>query len=270
MNKFIDKHRELIELTKIFIQQEYTLPAIPTKTLSENAFFPKIQIEQPPLLPLAKKEAAATADFSASDLLQKAAKENEPLVKSVPIEKVKVKSSVLNKEFVLDPLGEVEGISLTEMKKAISQTFQEMIILEEIPCDSEAKKMQGMWKDQLVVPQVVLLSFEELPKQASLLINLAKAISICYMPAGVISAHKIEKEMGWAALFSDPALKLVIASDYAIYGLPDLMKNYKENSKTGEHFLKEKPLFLLPDLSLYLKEPLLKASLWRALCKTLS
>jgi hypothetical protein len=43
------------------------------------------------------------------------------------------------------------------------------------------------------------------------------------------------------------------------------MHFYKETPAQGTRTLGNIPLFLLPDLSLYLKDPLLKRSLWKAL-----
>jgi hypothetical protein len=45
---------------------------------------------------------------------------------------------------------------------------------------------------------------------------------------------------------------------------------YKEIPSQGIRTLGKIPLFLLPDLSLYLKDPLLKRSLWKALCQKIS
>jgi len=60
-------------------------------------------------------------------------------------------------------------------------------------------------------------------------------------------------------------LKLIIVCDYTLWQLPNLMQFYKETPAQKTRQLGEKSLFLLPDLSLYLKDPLLKRSLWKAL-----
>ncbi len=48
-----------------------------------------------------------------------------------------------------------------------------------------------------------------------------------------------------------------------------MLENYQEIPQKKERTLGGKPLLLLPDPSLYLKDPLLKRSLWAVLCKTL-
>ena len=59
----------------------------------------------------------------------------------------------------------------------------------------------------------------------------------------------------------------MIACDYTVWQLHDLFRYYKENPEKQIRTLKEIPLFLLPDLTLYLKDPLLKRSLWKAIWK---
>ena len=76
---------------------------------------------------------------------------------------------------------------------------------------------------------------------------------------------KAEKENRWNDFLSDSDIFLIIASDYTIFELPNLRTYYKENPIKGEKHLKNKALFLLPDISLYLKEPTLKTSLFKAL-----
>jgi hypothetical protein len=65
-------------------------------------------------------------------------------------------------------------------------------------------------------------------------------------------------------------LKWVIVCDYSLWQLRGLMQFYKETPAQGTRMLGNVPIFLLPDLSLYLKDPLLKRSLWKALCQKFS
>jgi hypothetical protein len=76
---------------------------------------------------------------------------------------------------------------------------------------------------------------------------------------------EIEKENGWNLFLSQENLKLVIACDHSIWALTNLIKYYKEIPLNKEHFLQKTPLFMLPDISIYFKEPLLKKSLWSSL-----
>jgi hypothetical protein len=65
-------------------------------------------------------------------------------------------------------------------------------------------------------------------------------------------------------------LKLVIICDHTLWQLQNLRHFYKETPAQNYRQLGDKHLLMLPDLSLYLKDPLLKRSLWKALCQTIS
>jgi hypothetical protein len=143
-------------------------------------------------------------------------------------------------------------------------------ILQEIPNDAIAKKIATRWKTKNQITPISILSFHEPPKQKALLIEISKAIDIYFGPAKLIEAETIEKEKQWDTFLQPQNLKCIIACDYTLWQLSCLMQFYKETSATQVRTLQGIPLFLLPDLSLYLKDPQLKRSLWKALCQKLS
>lgn len=102
---------------------------------------------------------------------------------------------------------------------------------------------------------VAILSFNDLPTHRTFLLMLEKAISLRFN-----KKVKVLSGTGWENA------KLVIAPDYGIWGDPLLSKNVREE---GRPFLGNIPLFLLTDLGLYMREPKLKSSLWKALCQEL-
>lgn len=140
----------------------------------------------------------------------------------------------------------------------------------EIPNDAIAKKIATRWKTRNQTAPISILSFHEQPKQKALLLEITKAIDIYFGPARLIEADPIEKEKQWDTFLTDPNLKVIIACDYTLWQLENLMRSYKENSFEQTRMLGNIPLLLLPDLSLYLKDPLLKRSLWKGLCQKLS
>lgn len=140
-------------------------------------------------------------------------------------------------------------------------------LLDEIPSDEIAKKIATRWKTKNQTAPISILSYQEPPAQKALLEQLAKAIDVVFGPARLVQAESIEKDKQWEAFLSVPDLKWVIACDYSLWQLGGLMHFYKENPAQGTRELGKVPLFLLPDLSLYLKDPLLKRSLWKALCQ---
>lgn len=144
--------------------------------------------------------------------------------------------------------------------------FPQVTLCDVIPSDARARKLKNAWKNEALIPPVVLLSFHEEDKQNRFLKNLAHAISLRLAPARVLSVAALEREKKWDSLLHSSQLRLVIACDYALYSQPGLMTYYREEPQLGKHFLHHTPLLLLSDLSLYLKQPPLKSLLWRAIC----
>jgi hypothetical protein len=104
-------------------------------------------------------------------------------------------------------------------------------------------------------------------KEKLLLENITKALDTFFFPTRLLQTDVMEKNNEWEAFLSAPNLKLIIACDFSIWEQKNLMKHYKEFPSRSETFLGNVPLFTLPNLSLYLKDPLLKRSLWKALCQ---
>ena len=157
--------------------------------------------------------------------------------------------------------------NIGEIKKIINEVYPSYKLHENIPSDKKARQIAQSWKLKKHATDITILTFRETPQQLLFLKNLTVAIDIVSLPSKIISAKEIEKENGWNIFLSQEDLKLVIACDYSILGLPNLVKHYKEMPETKQHFLQDIPLFMLPDISLYLKEPLLKKSLWASLIK---
>lgn len=168
-----------------------------------------------------------------------------------------------------EPL-ELPPSDLSGMKKLFGKIAPDFPILNEIPSDEIARKINTRWKTKNQSAPISILSFQEPPAQKELLSRVAAALDVYYGPARVVNAEPIEKEKQWEAFLSSPQLKLAIICDYSLWQLSGLMHHYKENPAQGTRTLGSISLFLLPDLSLYLKDPLLKRSLWKALCQKLS
>jgi hypothetical protein len=169
-----------------------------------------------------------------------------------------------------DPIMPLEPIVLKTKSYAsfftlFSKIAPEMALLKEIPDDLIAKKMAQRWKTKNQIAPITLLSFLEPEPHQKLLKELIKALDVYFGPAKIVQAEKIEKEKQWETFLSSEELKLIIVCDYTLWQLNHLMPFYKEVPNVGARTLGKVPLFLLPDLSLYLKDPLLKRSLWKGL-----
>lgn len=157
-----------------------------------------------------------------------------------------------------------------DVRKVWGKIQPNVPILEEAPSDEIAKKIAERWKTKNAVAEISILSYHEPPVQKALLEEIAKAINILLAPAQIVQAEPIEKEKQWETFLSTKSLKLMVACDYTLWQLGNLMQHYRENPSQKTRKLGSIPIFLLPDLSLYLKDPLLKRSLWKALCQTIS
>jgi hypothetical protein len=240
---------------------------------------------------LSKKEKTKTPDEVSPPKIKQnyistpfPAKQKEPLQN---IEKKNKEEKTIRKSFLkpLAPNQKVETfhsdfitlekptkteISFEKIKNILEETAPTYPLIWQIPSDEKAKQISIGYQLKKKAAEVTILSYKESPQGLLFLKNLALAIETCFLPAKVVSALEIEEENGWEILLSEEDLKLVIAGDYSIWELPRLMPFYKEIPNKNEHFLQQTPLFMLPDISLYLKEPLLKKSLFAALRKKIS
>lgn len=191
------------------------------------------------------------------------AKKPSPQIKQVPKDKNE-KPAVPEKFITLEKPKTIEH-NYNEIKKVINDTYPKYRLFEAIPTDKKAKQIANSWKLKKHATDITILVSKETPQQKLFLRNLTAAINTICLPSKIISAIDIEKENQWNVFLSQEDLKLVIACDCSIWSLPNLMKHHKEEPTTHVHFLKDIPLFLLPDISLYLKDPLLKKSLWASL-----
>lgn len=158
-------------------------------------------------------------------------------------------------------------ISLQRWKSLFAKIAPDCPVIAEIPSDVLAKKISTRWKTKTQTAPITLLWYQENAEHKLLLEQICKALDVHFGSAKLASAESIEREKQWEAFLSVPELSLVICCDYTLWQLPGLLQFYKEIPSQGLRLIGEKPLFLLPDLSLYLKDPLLKRSLWKALCQ---
>jgi len=195
----------------------------------------------------------------------KAPKPSPIINKTAPLPKIEIKKPLPPYE-----RPKIETLPLNEIQKMMEKVAPEISHLQKAPDDTRAKQIAQKWKFQTQAAPITILSIKETEKEKVFLEHLTKAIDIHFFPARVVSAAPIEKENGWEAFLSAQGLKLIISSDYAIFELPKLTIHYKEYPAQNKTLLGETPLFMLPSLNLYFKDPLLKHSLWRALKQTIS
>jgi hypothetical protein len=187
----------------------------------------------------------------------------KPQLKPKPIiNKVEIK------EEFQDPIKQTLE-NFDDIRRIVSIVAPEFGPIDEIPSDMLAQKISTRWKTKNQTAPISILSFAESDEQKALLEKIAIAIDVYFGPAKLIHAETIEKEKQWDAFLSVEELKTIICCDHTLWQL-SLVKHYKENPQDSKRMLGNKDLFLLPDLSLYMKDPSLKRSLWKALCQKFS
>ncbi len=158
-------------------------------------------------------------------------------------------------------------LNFSSVHHLLASVAPELAILDAIPSDEIAQKLSNRWKTKSQSAPISILVYQEPLEQRVLLEEIATALDVYFGPAKIVHAEGIEKEKQWETFLSVKDLKMVIACDYTLWQLSNLMKFYKETPAQGTRLLGMTPLFLLPDLSLYLKDALLKRSLWKAICQ---
>ncbi len=131
--------------------------------------------------------------------------------------------------------------------------------------DTIAKKVRFAYKDKKHIPEIPILHFGSV--HAKFLHNLAHAIGTKFGSSRVLNCSAIEEKEKWDVLKEARDVKLFILPDFVLAKYPMLQEGFLENGTS--RLLFGKPLLLLPDLSLYMKDPELKRSLWNILCTLL-
>lgn len=197
---------------------------------------------------------------------------SEPLQSSNATSKETLDNSLCGQNGVFQCLPKMEPLSapelgFTSIRKMFSRLFPQLVLLDDIPSDAKAHAVKERWKTQNQAASISLISFHESDWKYQFLTNLSASIEVVYGQAKLISAEEIEHSKQWETFLAAPNLKLVIICDYALWQMPELLRAYREVPNREERFLLKIPLMLLPDLTLYQKDPLLKRSLWKAICQ---
>ncbi len=279
-----ERYKELLSLTRLYLSREYKIKErkkIDDKSLSfvqkkpdslASVNFPKKEFKQPSLpstldnAPLQPIALSPTSDSHFQTPFPDAAAQPSKPPPPPANERGSTPNPTANL-LALEPLDKANTpVNYQDFNQFFRNHFPNSIIHEQIPCDSQARKIKNTWLNEQVMPPIILLSFQEEEKPLAFLKNMARAISLRLAPVRIYSASKLEKNKEWEKILTASTLRLVIASDYGVYSQPGLMNYYREIPEQSKHFLLQIPLLLVSDLSLYLKEPQLKSLLWRAIC----
>ncbi len=188
----------------------------------------------------------------------------EKHIQNLETKELSKNETVENKKIIRDEKPKILEDNFIDIKKSIEKIFPNISILKKPIDDKLARQKSQKYKLKNISFPITILAYKEDEKLYRFLEKLSIAISIYFYPSKVVSAYLIEKENNWLDFLTKDIL-LIISCDYTIFELQHLRSFYKENPSTGEKHLKDIPLFLLPDIFLYLKEPTLKKSLFNTL-----
>jgi hypothetical protein len=173
-----------------------------------------------------------------------------------------------NKAFIsLIPPTPPPKTSFEEIQKLIAAACPNLPLNTTIPSDDRAKKLRTSWKAKAENCSVAILSLS--CEFRSFFSNLAKAITIVFEPSKVIATEPLEKANQWEFFLASKHLKLIIAPNPALFESKNLLCHYREVPQKHLRLLGDVPLLLLPDPTFYIKDPLLKRSLWHLIEKKL-
>lgn len=268
--KFIDSNSDFFEKDK---QNAKKKSKSQNLNLLEKKKYNISPVQQTPIYqkpPQPSKELQKTKEITEiKQNIQKPTAENPSQIKAaktfvLPKERKPSEPIIDTKKIIIDAKPKIFEDSFSDIKKDISQMFPE-ISLEKPLDDKIAKQKSQKYKLKNIAANITILAYKENEKFYKFLEKLSIALDIYFYPSKVVSAYLIEKENNWDIFLSQKEIFLIISADYTIFELPNLRKHYKENPSLLEKYLNDIPLFLLPDISLYFKEPTLKYSLFKAL-----
>lgn len=283
----IDQYAEIIALTRLHLQQDFTLgERIPTDTATYE-FYKQYALQKkaaPPQQPAPQHFASASTRTPAPAYLapntptKAQPAPQQPMTSIAPLQTTKptaapakekaapAHSKAPSNHIELEPLRNAVETDLNDIHAIIVERFPKQVILSDIPSDATARSINNAWTQETQIPDILVLSFGEPHLHHAFLQNLSNAISIRIAPSALIVAEKLSQEKDWDAVLKTKNLKFVIAAGNGLQATPDLQKHYKEAQKLAKHYLGQVPLYMLSDIGNYLKNPSLKVSLWNDLC----
>ncbi len=195
--------------------------------------------------------------------------QNTPAIKKEkPLALPPVEAEKSEISFRFEPPEIPKTTSHEAMRSLMTQIAPELFLHETAPTDLSAKRIKEGWKERYATPEVPILLHGK--NHLKFLTQIAKAIDTCFFPSRIVPFEHLEKEKKWDLFLESQRLKLIIAPDHVLFGSKGLLPYYTENPNEKTRFLGKIPLLLLPDLSLYMKDPSLKRSLWNVICQALS
>lgn len=259
---------EFIEISDLFLKKTILSKV---KTIEKQSVILIKKDNQPPIkheLPLQVDKPSFQKEENI-EIIPKAQTVNNTLSNKETIEDqsktIPTSNTLENKKIQMSDKPQVMEDNFNDIKNIFSTISPNTKIFDEILDDKIAKQKAQKYKLKNITANLAILAYKESEKHYKFLEKIAIALNNYFYPTKVVFAYAIEKENTWKMFLSENEIFLIIACDNTIFELSNLKKYYKENPSTNEKYIDNIPLVLLPDLSIYFKEPGLKASLFKML-----
>jgi len=196
--------------------------------------------------------------------------ELKPFVSAIPIRKT---TTFQRKEAPIPPppVQKQEAISpqpdFSPLKKTLQKIAPSLKMVDQIPSDTQAKRIASAWKERIFDADVIFLACNSDAETLEFLKGLAKAVDHHLAKTKILMAERFEREKRWDLFLEKNSFRLIIASE-GIQQWTELMRFYKAMPTSGKLFLDKAPLLVLSSATLY-KSLEHKAHLWKALCQLL-
>ncbi|NBO24030.1 MAG: hypothetical protein EBU93_02170 [Chlamydiae bacterium] len=216
----------------------------------QSEFIPKKEdvvedLEKLPFTPIRK--SIGKSIFSKSLNLEKSKKEAPKIIQSEKVDEAK-------------PID-----SFQDVKSILKSLFKELKIYDDLPDDKEAKLLAKLYENKSIFKECVILYEPSLKKGGSLLHSLTQAIEKRFTSCQLLSIEEIEEKEQLDILLKDKKIRLFICTQDLLWHHPKLLSHYIETTGSSIKRIGTKDLVVLLNLEYYLKDPLLKRSLWNQL-----
>jgi hypothetical protein len=235
------KFSELVALTQIYLLQEHGAKDWIYSDPATYRFFKTLSDKN---RAAAQKPVPAPVAVQAPVVVQSpvAAVQAPVQVQKEPIPKEVIKNEPQQKTlFSLEPLGAPKAVNLGDIRTAVTERLEQVKITE-----------PGK-------PSVVIVVITETGEELLFIHNVAGAINRLIMPAEIVTLSKVKQDVEWHELLKRPGLRWILAFGETASRLPGIQKQMGAIS-----------VLLQPAATTILRDPQMKADLWKMLKNTLN
>ncbi len=264
MSAWHDEYILLIRSTLEWLQEDYMLSLGPKKPKEKKTMIPSQETKS--YAPRPKPKPEKSTEKNPKPLTSRSPRK-EPSLENT---KTPLLGKTPSPKIALEFPASVKPDSFAELHQKMRKIAPGVHFYDFPLDDKQAKSVKNAWRRHQSLPQYPILYSKELEPWGGILKNIAQAIDLYFGTSKPVKIEDFEEGGSWQDFFSLQNLKLIIIPDMALFNTKHLITHYKEIPSSGLHYLDNYPALLLPDLSLYYKDPMLKKSLWNILCQMIS